>query len=105
MLAVFGTTLPNTETAKILSLKLLERHLAYCTNLIAVHESMYWWKGKIETAQETLLIIKSSTELEDRLVEFVKSNHPYQVPFFFKYGIENLNNDYINSMINSRAST
>ncbi len=59
--------------------RLLEERLAACVNIVPV-ESMYWWEGRIEEDKEDLLIIKTRAGVLDKLIERVKSIHPYQVP-------------------------
>ncbi|MFN7105865.1 MAG: divalent-cation tolerance protein CutA, partial [Pyrobaculum sp.] len=58
---------------------LLEKRLAACINMAPV-SSMYWWEGKIEEAQETLLIVKTTVDKLDELTRETKAVHPYQVP-------------------------
>ncbi len=48
------------------------RHLAACVNIFEKMESMYWWEGKLERSEETVLIAKTTPELVDKLVQTVK---------------------------------
>lgn len=77
-LAVF-ITVPDRETGKRVARHLLERRLAACVNMVPIH-SAYWWEGKIEEAEEHLLIVKTTSERLNDLVREVRSVHPYQVP-------------------------
>ncbi|MDK2372564.1 MAG: divalent-cation tolerance protein CutA [Candidatus Korarchaeota archaeon] len=65
--------------AEKLASSLLGEKLAACISFFQVR-SLYWWKGKIERAQEFLLIIKTADELMDRLIEYLTGIHPYDVP-------------------------
>lgn len=79
MYTVVLITAPDKETAKKVSRHLLEKRLAACVNMAPV-TSMYWWEGKIEEADEVLLIVKTSADRVEELVKEVKAVHPYQVP-------------------------
>ena len=62
-----------------LAKKLLEERLVACANVIGVR-SAYWWKGRIEEAEEDLLVLKTWGAAVDRLVSRVKELHSYEVP-------------------------
>jgi periplasmic divalent cation tolerance protein len=42
--------------------------------------SQYWWQGKIDNADELLLVVKTRAALLDELIALVKQNHPYDRP-------------------------
>jgi periplasmic divalent cation tolerance protein len=44
------------------------------------NRSFYWWQGKIESAPEWLLMIKSSRSLFERLRLVLESAHSYDLP-------------------------
>jgi len=91
---VLITSVSMEEARKIASLLLAERKIA-CVNIVKEVESMFWWKDKIETAQETLLIIKtSSTHLED-IVNMVKQVHSYEIPEVIALPIIGGSSDYL----------
>lgn len=72
-------TVPDRETGKKVARHLLERRLAACINMAPIY-SAYWWEGKIEEAEEVLLLVKTTSERLNDLVKEVKAVHPYQVP-------------------------
>lgn len=51
-------TAPSTEEAQRIAQLLLERRLVACVNMLPQVQSMYLWQGKLETAQEVLMMIK-----------------------------------------------
>ncbi len=59
--------------------RLLEERLVACVNVVPAR-SMYWWRGRIEEDDEDLLVAKTSAEALPRLIERIKSVHPYEVP-------------------------
>jgi periplasmic divalent cation tolerance protein len=74
------STFPDADTARRIVRICVEERLAACGNLIPGVESIYRWKGKVETATEILVVFKTTSEsypkLEARIVEL----HPYEVP-------------------------
>ncbi|MDO8491454.1 MAG: divalent-cation tolerance protein CutA [Dehalococcoidia bacterium] len=93
--AVFLVTASSEEEAKKIAHLLLEKRKAACVNIVPGVISSYWWKGKLESASESLLIIKSKASLADEIVEMVKSVHSYQVPEIVALPIIAGNPDYL----------
>ena len=79
MLRVVFVTAP-VKKAEALARQLLEERLIACANLIPKVKSMYWWKDKIETDAETLIVMKTPKRNIKNLIRRVKDLHPYEVP-------------------------
>jgi len=77
-LVVLVTT-PNGKTSEKLSKGLVNAKLAACVNRLPGLKSRYWWKGKVETAREELLLIKTTRSKIPALTKWVKSHHPYDL--------------------------
>ncbi|XP_047322829.1 protein CutA, chloroplastic [Impatiens glandulifera] len=77
---VVYVTVPNKEAGKKLAESIVKEKLAACVNRVPGIESVYEWKGEIQTDNEELLIIKTRESLLDALTEHVKANHEYDVP-------------------------
>src|SRR3989344_3879832 len=73
-------TAPSVKTADKLANILLQKRLASCVTLIPQINSKYWWKGRIENARETLLIVKTRFKLTSRLVDCIAESHPHSIP-------------------------
>ena len=73
------TTVPDEATARALSHAMLERRLAACVNAVPGVRSAYWWEGRIEEAQEWMLLIKTSGACWAALQALCASTHPYEV--------------------------
>jgi len=71
-------TAPRGKGRELAEAVLRER-LAACVNVAPV-DSMYWWKGSIESDAEDLLVIKTSMSRLEELVRRVRELHPYEVP-------------------------
>jgi periplasmic divalent cation tolerance protein len=57
--------------------------------------SRFWWQGKIDSTDETLLIVKTKASLLDELTRLVKENHSYEVPEIIALPILGGNQDYL----------
>jgi periplasmic divalent cation tolerance protein len=76
---VFSTT-GSQEEARRIAQQLVERGLAACVNVLGPIESIYRWQGKVETAGEFLLLIKTTAERFPDLREALVALHSYEVP-------------------------
>jgi len=72
-------TTPTRATSEKLSKLLVQKKMAACVNRVPGLKSRYWWKGRIETAKEELLLIKTNSQKLPRLKEMIRKNHPYTV--------------------------
>lgn len=79
-------TAPDRATARRIARAVLESRLAACANLMAA-ESLYWWRGAIEEAQEVVVVFKTRRALLGRLIAAVRDVHPYDVPCAVGYGM------------------
>ncbi len=73
-------TCPDPAGADLLAGSLVEQRLAACVNILPDLRSVYRWEGRIERAQESLLLIKTSADRFDALKEHIVSVHPYALP-------------------------
>lgn len=74
------TTVGNKEEAERISKELVEKRLAGCVQTIGPIDSVYWWNGEMETAEEWLCLIKSKKSLYDQIEKTVENVHPYEAP-------------------------
>ncbi|MBI3928351.1 MAG: divalent-cation tolerance protein CutA [Armatimonadetes bacterium] len=87
-------TAPPQE-APNLARKLVEARLVACVNLIPAVSSTYWWEGRVQEDQEALLVLKTSADSVEALVQKVKELHSYTVPEVIAMPIERGNPDYL----------
>jgi periplasmic divalent cation tolerance protein len=73
-------TCPEDVVASRIATKLVEERLAGCVNRLTRMVSSYWWKGKVETDTEALLMIKTSERLLSRLSQRIHELHPAELP-------------------------
>ena len=92
---VFTTTEKKEDTEKITKI-ILERRLAACVQILGPITSKYWWKGKIETTEEWVCIIKSRKNLYKELEQAIKEIHAYENPEIIALPIETGRKEYLN---------
>jgi len=91
---IFITTSTEQEARKLAD-QLLVKRKAACVNIVPKVESSFWWQGKLDSAQESLLIIKTRASLLPQIIELVKSVHSYSVPEIIALPIIGGNEDYL----------
>ena len=74
------STFPDAEIARRISNQLVSEHFAACANILPSVESIYRWKDKIESGNETLVIFKVSEVRQAAFQDKLRSLHPYDVP-------------------------
>lgn len=93
-LIVFITASSFEEARKIAD-ALVSQKKAACVNIVPKVSSLFRWKGKIEDAEESLLVIKTRTKLFPKVVSTVKGIHSYEVPEVIALPIVAGNPDYL----------
>ena len=89
------TTTEKKEDAERIARSLVETRLAACVQIVGPIESIYRWKGRIETAGEWLCLIKSRSENYRAVEEAIRSIHPYEVPEIVAVPITGGSRDYL----------
>ncbi|MHA1772406.1 MAG: divalent-cation tolerance protein CutA [Candidatus Thorarchaeota archaeon] len=92
---VICLTTCESQDADRIARAFVEQRLAACVNIITQVSSIYRWKGKIESATESLLIIKTRGELVQRMESTLKGIHPYETPEFVVIDIANGSAEYL----------
>lgn len=75
-------TAPDLKTARALAKVALKAKLIACANLVPKIESHYWWRGKVESGAEVLLILKTTKAKLVALEKLVLAQHSYETPEF-----------------------
>jgi periplasmic divalent cation tolerance protein len=73
-------TAPDAAEANRIGKILVSERLAACANVIPGMESHYWWKGKVESSRETVLILKLAASLREPLLRRALELHPAETP-------------------------
>ncbi|MGQ0613523.1 MAG: divalent-cation tolerance protein CutA [Planctomycetaceae bacterium] len=88
------TTCPR-ESADAIAGALLERKLVACVNRIDGVQSRFWWKGALESAEETLLLLKTRADLVPGVEAALRELHPYEVFELLSFAVESGAPDYL----------
>ena len=91
---VFSTCGSEQEAQKIARF-LVERQLAACVNIVPQIESVYRWQGKMESAREWLLMIKTSADQFPAVRDAIRDTHSYEVPECIALSIEDGSSEYL----------
>ncbi len=84
-------TAPSEEEAQALARLAVERRLAACANILPGMRSLYWWQGRMDTAEEVVLILKTTEALEEVLIQALTDAHSYDCPCVVSLAIESGN--------------
>jgi periplasmic divalent cation tolerance protein len=74
------STFRDADTARQISDELVTGRFAACANILPSVESIYRWKDKIESGNETLVFFKLSEDRRSAFQDKLRSIHPYDVP-------------------------
>ena len=94
MLIVLTTT-PTSEEAESLANGLVESRLAACVQILPKMTSVYEWQGKIEKADEHLLLIKTLPEKYEVVEKFILDHHSYETPEIVAIDAEKVSSGYL----------
>ena len=82
------TNCPDDEVADRIARTLVESGLAACVNRLAPAASIYRWRGAVERATETPLLIKTTRERYVEVEQAIRALHPYEVPEVVAMAVE-----------------
>lgn len=103
--SVVLVTAPDGDTAERLGRLLVEERLAACVNVVPAITSIYRWEGRVESDQETLLVIKTSTGGFETLRRRVVELHPYDTPEVLALDVRNGSREYLDWVLGSVGGT
>jgi periplasmic divalent cation tolerance protein len=89
------TTTANLDAANRLGRILVEERLAACATVIPAVESIYSWKGNLETSSEAMLLLKTGAEQVAALEARLHQLHGYETPEFLVLGVESGSHAYL----------
>ena len=88
-------TAKDVSEAERIARALLEEKLIACANIVKDVKSLFRWEGKIDAAQEVILVLKTRRALFAKLVKTVKMVHSYSVPEIIALPIVSGYNPYL----------
>lgn len=99
------TNLPDSNSAEILARRLVEERLAACVNILPACTSVYHWQGKVETAQEIPVFIKTTQQRYDAIEKTIKAMHPYELPEIIIVPLAGGSSDFLDWLATETAET
>ena len=92
---VLFITTATAEEAQRISRALLEQKRVACVNIVPRVSSSFWWQDKLDSAEESLLIVKTKASQLNEIVTIVKEIHSYDIPELIALPIIGGNQDYL----------
>ena len=89
------STFPDAATARRVGRELVEQRCAACANILPQVESIYWWDKKVESANEALVLFKTTADRYAALETTLRQLHPYEVPEIIAVKVEQGSPDYL----------
>jgi periplasmic divalent cation tolerance protein len=74
------TTTETKDQAQRIAQAVVEKRLAACAQIVGPISSTYWWKGKVESADEWMCLMKTRHDLFADLERAIREIHPYEIP-------------------------
>ena len=93
-IVLFITTATTNEAQRI-SKVLLEQRKVACVNIVPRVSSLFWWENKLDSAHESILIVKTKASLLNEVVRLVREIHSYDIPEIIALPIVGGNQDYL----------
>ena len=94
-------TAPSAEEAARIARQVVEEKLAACGNVLPGLRSIYRWQGKVEEADEALLVLKTARSRFKELADRIVALHPYDVPEVIALPIEAGHDAYLDWIVGS----
>jgi periplasmic divalent cation tolerance protein len=95
------TTCGNREEAEKMATALVEARVAACVNIVGPIRSVYRWEGKVENADEFLLLVKTWGEAYDDVERMIGELHSYDLPECVALRVERGSEAYLEWVANS----
>ena len=97
------STAPSEAEAKKIAHALVEERLAACVNIVPKIHSVYRWQGKVESADEFLLLIKTTRDREEQVRSAIQDLHTYELPECIVIAIDGGSEEYLQWLSESVA--
>ncbi|GAB2860819.1 divalent-cation tolerance protein CutA [Actinocorallia aurea] len=91
---VTTTTDERAEAGELATAAVAER-LAACAQVVGPISSTYWWEGEIETAEEYMVVFKTTADTFPQLAQLIAERHSYETPEIIATAITAGSADYL----------
>jgi periplasmic divalent cation tolerance protein len=96
-------TVSDEAEAKTIARTVVNERLAACANLLGPIQSVYWWDGKVCDGTEAAVVLKTSADRQDELIERIRSLHSYECPCMVCLPIAAGNADFLSWIVAETA--
>ncbi len=93
---IINCTTQTKEDAVLIAKELTKKHLIACATIVPSVTSVYFWDNKLNEDSEALMIIKTKTELYEKVEEEIKKLHKYETPEIICTPIISGSSEYLN---------
>ena len=88
-------TAADADEAKNIGRQLVQEQLAACANILPGATSIFRWQGKLEEASEAVLILKTTEQKLEQLIDRAKALHSYDCPCIEALPVVEGNRDFL----------
>lgn len=89
------STTASREEAQRIAQSLVQEQLAACVNVLGPMQSVYRWQNNIDSAEEFLLLIKTTAAASARVQTRIRELHSYELPEIIEINIEGGEEKYL----------
>ena len=89
------STAGSKEEASRIAHALVDEQLAACVNIVGPIDSVYRWQGKVESAPEVLLLVKTVAVKSTTVIARIRELHSYDLPEAIELDIEGGSPEYL----------
>ncbi|KAF7656055.1 hypothetical protein LDENG_00047100 [Lucifuga dentata] len=79
---------PNEQAAKDIGREIMRKRLAASINILSRTSTMYYWKGELQDTTEILMLLKTKTSKIQKVIDYMRSAHPYANPEVLSFPVE-----------------
>lgn len=98
------STTDSLDEAKSLATALVEKRLAACVQVVGPISSTFRWEGRVQDAEEFLLLCKVPAEHIDAAIALIEELHSYDVPEVLAFEVTSGSRSYLDWVAGETAS-
>ena len=88
-------TTQDKDEARAIGRSLVTSHLAACVNIFTGMESIYYWDAELQQDHEAVLIVKTTENRVQEVIDAVRQQHSYDCPCIVSFAIAQGHTDYL----------
>jgi periplasmic divalent cation tolerance protein len=89
------STAGSKEEASTIAHSLVEGQLAACVNITGPVESVYRWQGRVESATEFTMLVKTTSAKSKAVMQRIRELHSYDLPEVIQIDIQDGSPEYL----------